>query len=514
MGKQMGLGADPRRLAECKDYNLDVELIRSAAGEFINEETWDEMSKVSTSWVKITPTLISGTEWEGSKVAGVQLSLTNGDSTLDLPDITSDFTANSNIAVIDKDPALVPSGSTMGPYFGTYHGRDQDYGGFASMTKKSQGEISLQLLTFSGSAEFGLPFYVPVSGNMDCLLYGQNFPSAATQGLTVAEGGSPLPSECTGKSCDVASTPCVNYVKIAACTSGSTGDPHLHFAHGGTADFRGRSGTYYNFFSAPGLAVNVKTEDATFTLHGGELTVDGSFITEAHVVARVGGAKRKELLASFWASELNDDNWGWRIVNGTCAGHVFQLGKGGFRKCEELAIDVDMASAAFAVRNWTITVRGNHVYDRIAGPKHRIDLSFSARATDAPRPTAPRPGLSVHPSPPPLRRPARRRRARCRTASSASRTRRRRHAAARRTRTRGPATSSRAPLLRAPSRGAPPCTRSRRPTPRNTPSRASTAPRRRRPWTSSRPAATRRHRTRRGSSFPAPVPVPVPVRCR
>ena len=125
----------------------------------------------------------------------------------------------------------------------------------------------------------------------------------------------------------------------------------------------------YNFLSAPGFAVNVKTEDETFRLHGGKLIVHGSFLTEAHVVAIVGG--RKDLAwanASMWAAELNDDNWGWRIVNGTCAGHVFQLGKGGFRKCDELAMEVDMASAAFAVRNWTITVRGNHVYDRVAGP--------------------------------------------------------------------------------------------------------------------------------------------------
>ena len=97
-------------------------------------------------------------------------------------------------------------------------------------------------------------------------------------------------------------------------------------------------------------------------------------------MALVGNAPRLKFAnVSFWASELNDDNWGWRIVNGTCAGHVFQLGKGGFRKCEELAMEVDMASAVFAVRNWTITVRGNHVYDHITGPKHRIDLSFSAR---------------------------------------------------------------------------------------------------------------------------------------
>ena len=43
------------------------------------------------------------------------------------------------------------------------------------------------------------------------------------------------------------------------------------------------------------LAVNVKTEDAAFTLHHGRLRVDGSFITEVHLAAIVGGAKRKQV---------------------------------------------------------------------------------------------------------------------------------------------------------------------------------------------------------------------------
>ena len=60
----------------------------------------------------------------------------------------------------------------------------------------------------------------------------------------------------------------------------SSGDPHLGFAHGGEADFRGRHGVYYNFFSAPGFGVNVKTEESRFFLHGNKLTVDGTFITE------------------------------------------------------------------------------------------------------------------------------------------------------------------------------------------------------------------------------------------
>ena len=103
-------------------------------------------------------------------------------------------------------------------------------------------------------------------------------------------------------------------------------------------------------------------------LHNGKLTVDGSFITEAHLVARVGGAKRKWANLSFWASELNRESWGWRVVNGSCGGHAFNLGKGGSRQCEELRMAVDMASATFSLRNWTLLVRGEHF--RPAGGAH------------------------------------------------------------------------------------------------------------------------------------------------
>jgi len=45
------------------------------------------------------------------------------------------------------------------------------------------------------------------------------------------------------------------------------------------------------------------SQDATFTLHDGRLTVDGSFITEAHFIAK--GRKEGELVhAVFRANEL------------------------------------------------------------------------------------------------------------------------------------------------------------------------------------------------------------------
>jgi len=162
-------------------------------------------------------------------------------------------------------------------------------------------------------------------------------------------------------------------------------DPHLSFAHGGKADFRGKDGRFFNFLSVPGLAVNIKTEDCTFSPNGGRLTVDGSFITEAHIVALVGGAKRKWANVSFWASELNQQNWGWRLVNGTCGGHAFKLGSGGWRRCEELVISVDHASAAFVLGNWSVSVQGNFVFGLVRGPAHRLDVVLSSEGDAAAR---------------------------------------------------------------------------------------------------------------------------------
>jgi len=165
-------------------------------------------------------------------------------------------------------------------------------------------------------------------------------------------------------------------VRCVPAESSSEKDPHLHFAHGGRADFRGKDRQCYNFFSAPGLSVNVRIEVATHVLPsapGHALTVHGSFITEIHVAALVGPKRRDEppfpprplrptppapccfrdqyFRGSAWASELNDGNWGWRFVNGTCGDGAgsphFKLGPGGARSCADLSIAVRLSSATF-----------------------------------------------------------------------------------------------------------------------------------------------------------------------
>ena len=122
-----------------------------------------------------------------------------------------------------------------------------------------------------------------------------------------------------------------------------------------------------------------------FKLHGGALTVNGSFLTEAHVTAQL--SSQKFATASFWASELDPNNFGWSVVNGTCVGRPFRFGFHGHKKCFGLEMTMDHSSATFKLGNWTVTVHGMRsvprAEDYIAGPNHRLDIGFTARG-DAP----------------------------------------------------------------------------------------------------------------------------------
>lgn len=155
-------------------------------------------------------------------------------------------------------------------------------------------------------------------------------------------------------------------------------DPHLALAHGGRADFRGRSGALYNFVSSQSAHMNVKTEDATFRL--GELTVHGSFMTEIHVVARAGD---RLLNVSYWGSELNDNGWGWRMVTGSCGGAAFTMWPHTTRDCAGSKVSIDMATVTIDVPEWTFTIQNRPVYKRISGPKHRLDMAAQPKVDDA-----------------------------------------------------------------------------------------------------------------------------------
>lgn len=76
-----------------------------------------------------------------------------------------------------------------------------------------------------------------------------------------------------------------NEYVICKSNAGSAGDPHLNFASGGSADFRGDDGVVFCFLSAPNIAVNVLTEARDFIRWAGQ-TVHGSFITSIFLKLR------------------------------------------------------------------------------------------------------------------------------------------------------------------------------------------------------------------------------------
>lgn len=64
-----------------------------------------------------------------------------------------------------------------------------------------------------------------------------------------------------------------------AASSGSQGDPHITFAHGGRADLRGRDGAYISMLSVPGFQFAARTSFTDFLLPRPQL-VHGSFFTD------------------------------------------------------------------------------------------------------------------------------------------------------------------------------------------------------------------------------------------
>ena len=64
---------------------------------------------------------------------------------------------------------------------------------------------------------------------------------------------------------------------IASYIASSTGDPHLTFAHGGRADFRGEHKQLFNFLSAANTSINVRFKNAS--INNGFQDIDGTYIT-------------------------------------------------------------------------------------------------------------------------------------------------------------------------------------------------------------------------------------------
>lgn len=153
----------------------------------------------------------------------------------------------------------------------------------------------------------------------------------------------------------------------------SNGDPHIKFANGVTADFRGSNNDVYNFLSVPGLSLNVRTQESTFKYKN--TTVHGTFITEAFFTALTNN--NRSVLYSQSSLRANDNNWGWRMSNGTCDNRRFYTFPHHTQYCDNFKVQTDASSSDFNMYGWGISVKTNYVYGHISGCKKRLDIKIS-----------------------------------------------------------------------------------------------------------------------------------------
>lgn len=154
-------------------------------------------------------------------------------------------------------------------------------------------------------------------------------------------------------------------------------DPHLTLAYGGSTDFRGTN-NIYNYVSSQSTSVNVRISECIFRLK--EAIINGTFLTEAHVVATQRYNNQfVYFYVSVWASRLNQHNYAFDFANGTCGGKRFKLGPHRSTICHSLKASVDYSSIMIETNEWYMLFTGQPIYNNMWGPTHRIDASFAPR---------------------------------------------------------------------------------------------------------------------------------------
>ena len=154
-------------------------------------------------------------------------------------------------------------------------------------------------------------------------------------------------------------------------------DPHLHLAHGGSADFRGEDGAWYTLVSAPGVHMAARTRDSTFMLPQ-PMLVHGSFFTEVAFVIR--GASGR--------------GYGVHSDAHSIAYAVYDLGENGkdFKKplliarrvgvwtnlyVEDIGIYYKQATLVLRGNGWEANSTRHPIYNKVAGaPEWRLDFTM------------------------------------------------------------------------------------------------------------------------------------------
>jgi hypothetical protein len=148
--------------------------------------------------------------------------------------------------------------------------------------------------------------------------------------------------------------------------SGSFGDPHLTFANGGKADFRGSHGDVYAFISSPGYHFALRFNEADFVYakpaEGLKQLVHGTFMTRAYwkIRTRVGRVLfiAADAMAKGVLHVLTDP--GTPHIRGEYMGPWEQ------RIFDDVRIETRMLTAMINTSMWEVNVTSKPIYALVA----------------------------------------------------------------------------------------------------------------------------------------------------
>ena len=106
----------------------------------------------------------------------------------------------------------------------------------------------------------------------------------------------------------------------------------------------------------------------------------GSFLTQAHIVARTGGGRT--VRASYWASKIGPLNIGW--INATIDNQqAFSLGPHTTKVVDDVSLHMDYSSLHVTTGEWELAVMPQAVQRSVAGPARRIDVQMTPRVAES-----------------------------------------------------------------------------------------------------------------------------------
>ena len=154
--------------------------------------------------------------------------------------------------------------------------------------------------------------------------------------------------------------------------SGSQGDPHLRFADGGYADFKGKNNTYVSLLSAPEIQMAGKTLDSTFMLKH-SIQVNGSFFTSIAWTFRT-SMDYKGLPNYLLNINIDANRESYVEISG--AANASLRSKFQNWTIDDIHVEQLHLTTKITARGWVTEATRKPVYNYMTGAKWRYDISI------------------------------------------------------------------------------------------------------------------------------------------